>query len=217
MGITIASTCMLSLMCAVNSLVHPKRDAEDSSDQSVNHLSFREVKRLDGDLAKFEAELREKGRLGQTDDSDDDDEEEEEKNEMKQIEIPTTLGNIAETPYWDNTLWRGYPLGRRLFTMIQDSCSVTIHWTGPDRNDGFARFVITGDDQDQMERAESAVIRVSRAFASCIAKNGCDGKCVTSLIGKWQEGFCTLIENGLNNWPRQNWTYKMDEFEVDNH
>merc|ERR1711974_36309 len=37
------------------------------------------IRRLDGDLAKFEAELREKGRLSQTDDSDEDEEEEEER------------------------------------------------------------------------------------------------------------------------------------------
>ena len=61
------------------------KDAKNYGDEKVSiaiqtyEMVDKHIRRLDGDLAKFEAELREKGRLSQTDDSDEDDEEEEER------------------------------------------------------------------------------------------------------------------------------------------
>jgi len=61
------------------------KDAKNFGDEKVSiaiqtyEMVDKHIRRLDGDLAKFEAELREKGRLSQTDDSEDDEEDEEEK------------------------------------------------------------------------------------------------------------------------------------------
>jgi len=58
------------------------KDAKNYGDEKVGiaiqtyEMVDKHIRRLDGDLAKFEAELREKGRLSQTDDSEEEDEEE---------------------------------------------------------------------------------------------------------------------------------------------
>ena len=71
------------------------KQAKEISDDKVNiavqtyEMVDKHIRRLDGDLAKFEAELREKGRLSQTDDSDEDEEEEEDnKNKKKRGKKP---------------------------------------------------------------------------------------------------------------------------------
>jgi len=71
------------------------KDAKNYGDEKVGiaiqtyEMVDKHIRRLDGDLAKFEAELREKGRLSQTDDSDEDEEEEEDnKNKKKRGKKP---------------------------------------------------------------------------------------------------------------------------------
>ena len=56
------------------------KDAKNYGDEKVSiaiqtyEMVDKHIRRLDGDLAKFEAELREKGRLSQTDDDSEEEE-----------------------------------------------------------------------------------------------------------------------------------------------
>ena len=65
------------------------KDAKNYGDEKVSiaiqtyEMVDKHIRRLDGDLAKFEAELREKGRLSQTDDDSEEDEDEDEEKVTK--------------------------------------------------------------------------------------------------------------------------------------